>query len=107
MQVTTTPNRMIVVVNKQNYTHDMIQRTKKFNVSCLSEEATFDVFRHFGFQSGKDTDKMPDGSYPRAENGIMYPVSYTHLDVYKRQALFESSVEESGYGSYRLIKSGC
>lgn len=72
MQVTTTPNRMIVVVNKQNYTHDMIQRTKKFNVSCLSEEATFDVFRHFGFQSGKDTDKMPDGSYPRAENGIMY-----------------------------------
>lgn len=36
MQVTTTPNRMIVVVNKQNYTHDMILRTKKFNVSCLS-----------------------------------------------------------------------
>ena len=72
MQVTTTPNRMIVVVNKQNYTHDMILRTKKFNVSCLSEEATFDVFQHFGFQSGKDTDKMPDGSYPRAENGIMY-----------------------------------
>lgn len=72
MQVTTTPNRMIVVVNKQNYTHEMIRKTKQFNVSCLSEEATFDVFKHFGFQSGKDVDKMPEGSYPRAANGIMY-----------------------------------
>ena len=72
MQVTTTPNRMIVVVNKQNYTHDMIQRTKKFNVSCLSEEATFDVFRHFGFQSGKRHRQDADRIYPRAENGIMY-----------------------------------
>lgn len=54
MQVTTTPNRMIIVVNKQNYTHDMIQKTKAFNVSCLSEDVTFDVFRHFGFQSGRD-----------------------------------------------------
>lgn len=72
MQVTTTPNRMIIVVNKQNYTHDMIMRTKEFNVSCLSESATFDVFQHFGFQSGKDVDKMAGKSYPRAENGIVY-----------------------------------
>ena len=72
MQVTTTPNRIIVVVNKQNYTHDMIRKTKEFNVSCLSEEVTFDVFRRFGFQSGKDVDKMAGMDYPRAENGIMY-----------------------------------
>ncbi len=72
MQVTTTPNRVIVVVNKQNYTHDMIHRTKQFNISCLSEDATFDVFQHFGFQSGKDVDKMPEGPYPRAQNGVMY-----------------------------------
>lgn len=72
MQVTTTPNRMIIVVNKQNYTHDMIQKTKAFNVSCLSEDVTFDVFRHFGFQSGRDVDKMQDRAYPRAENGIVY-----------------------------------
>ena len=72
MQVTTTPNRIIIVVNKENYTHDMIMRTKTFNVSCLSENASFDVFKHFGFQSGKDVDKMEGKSYPRAENGIVY-----------------------------------
>ena len=72
MQVTTSPNRIIIVVNKQNYTHDMIMRTKTFNVSCLSENASFEVFKHFGFQSGKDVDKMEGKSYLRAENGIVY-----------------------------------
>lgn len=73
MQVTTTPNRIIIVVNKQNYTHDMIMKTKEFNVSCLNEEASFDVFKHFGFQSGKDVDKMTGRAFPRGENGIVYP----------------------------------
>lgn len=72
MQVTTEPNRMIIVVNKQNYTHDMVMKTKEFNVSCLSQDVTFDVFKHFGFQSGRDVDKMAGREYPRAENGIMY-----------------------------------
>lgn len=72
MQVTTTPNRITIVVNKQNYTHDMIMKTKEFNVSCLSEEASFDVFKQFGFQSGRDVDKTEGKTYPRAENGIIY-----------------------------------
>ena len=72
MQVTTTPNRVIIVVNKQNYTHDMVMKTKEFNVSCISEAADFNLFRHFGFQSGRDVDKTEGKSYPRAENGIIY-----------------------------------
>lgn len=72
IQVTTAPNRITIVVNKQNYTHDMIMKTKEFNVSCISETADFDLFKHFGFQSGRDVDKMKDKSYPRAENGIVY-----------------------------------
>ena len=60
MQVTSTPNRISLAVNKENYTHGMIERTGKFNVSVLSEQASFDLFRHFGFQSGKDTDKFAD-----------------------------------------------
>lgn len=72
MQVTTTPNRITIVVNKQNYTHDMIMKTKEFNVSCLSQDADFEVFKHFGFQSGRDVDKTEGKSYPRAENGIIY-----------------------------------
>ena len=73
MQVTTTPNRITLAVNKQNYTHDMIMKTGVFNVSILSEEATFDIFTHFGFQSGRDTDKFADFTdCKRAENGVMY-----------------------------------
>lgn len=73
MQVTAEPNRIIIVVNKQNYTHDMIMNTKEFNVSMIDTEADFNLFKHFGFQSGKDVDKMVGFSYSRAENGIAYP----------------------------------
>lgn len=71
-QVTTTPNRIIVTVNKENYTHDMIKKTGGFNVSVLDESATFDTFQHFGFQSGRDTDKFAEITFARAENGIAY-----------------------------------
>lgn len=72
-QVTDSPNRIIAVVNKSNYTHDMIMKTKAFNVSILSEKASFDVFQRFGFQSGRDVDKLEGwNEYERAENGIIY-----------------------------------
>ena len=56
-QVTTSPNRIVVAVNKDNYTHDMIMKTKEFNISILTEKASFDTFKHWGFQSGKNVDK--------------------------------------------------
>lgn len=72
-QVTTTPNRITVAVNKANFTHDMIVNTSEFNVSILSEDVTFDTFKHFGFQSGRDVDKMEGlKDYKIAENGIFY-----------------------------------
>lgn len=72
-QVTDSPNRIAVTVNKSNYTHDMIQKTGRFNVSILSEDASFDLFQHFGFQSGRDVDKLKDWKdYERAENQIIY-----------------------------------
>ena len=69
LQVTSTPNRVSVTVNKQNYTHDMILRTGVFNVSMLSTEAPFEVFRHYGFQSGRAAEKIV-GEPPRASNGV-------------------------------------
>lgn len=72
MQVTAEPNRIIIVVNKQNYTHDMIMKTKEFNVSMIDTDADFELFKHFGFQSGRDVDKMEDVSYSRASNGVAY-----------------------------------
>ena len=72
MQVTAEPNRIIIVVNKQNYTHDMIMKTKEFNVSMIDTEADFELFKHFGFQSGRDVDKMSDVSFSRSKNGVAY-----------------------------------
>lgn len=72
-QVTTSPNRILVAVNKGNYTHDMILKTGEFNASVLSEDASFDIFQHFGFQSGRDVNKMEGlKTYDRADNGIIY-----------------------------------
>lgn len=82
MQVTTTPNRISLAVNKENYTHDMIVKSGIFNVSILSEEATFDTFEHFGFQSGRTTDKFADYSdYARAENGVTYITKGTNAMI--------------------------
>lgn len=78
-QVTDSPNRIIAVVNQSNYTHDMILKTGQFNVSILSEKASFDLFRRFGFQSGRDVDKLEGWSgYKRAENGIIYVTEGTN-----------------------------
>lgn len=72
-QVTSEPNRITIAVNKNNYTHDMIRKTGTFNVSVLSQDVTFDTFRHFGFQSGRDTDKFADfRDAERSANGLLY-----------------------------------
>lgn len=70
-QVTSTPNRISIAVNKDNFTHDLVKASGKFNISILSEEADFDLFRHFGFQSGRTVDKF-DGftDCRRSENGL-------------------------------------
>ena len=73
MQVTAEPNRITIAVNKANYTHDIIAETGKFTVSTISQDADFELFKRFGFQSGRDTDKFADFSgYKRAENGVVY-----------------------------------
>ena len=72
IQVTSEPNRISVTINKANFTHDMVKESGKFTVSIISEEASFDLFKHFGFQSGRDVDKFADfTSCKRAENGSM------------------------------------
>ena len=75
-QVTDTPLRVSVTINKSNKTCEMIERTGKFNVSILSEDVSFDTFKHFGFQSGRDVDKFAGYTdVKRSENGILYLTS--------------------------------
>ena len=73
MQVTSEPCQIAVCVNKNNYTCEIIQRTKKFNVSILTEETSFDVFKNFGYQSGRTTNKFINFTdVARSNNGIYY-----------------------------------
>ena len=79
MQVTSTPNRISITVNKANKTHDMVKATGLFNVSILAEDASFDTFQQFGFQSGKSVDKFADyASKARGENGLFYVTKGTN-----------------------------
>ncbi|MCR5778808.1 MAG: flavin reductase [Lachnospiraceae bacterium] len=82
IQVTSEPNRVSLAVNKGNYTHDMIKDTGIFNVSIISEAANFDLFKHFGFQSGRDVDKF-DGytDCKRAENDVMIVTAGTNAYI--------------------------
>ncbi len=58
IQVTSEPNVISVAVNKNNLTHDMIMDTKKLTVSVIAQDADFELFKRFGFQSGKNADKF-------------------------------------------------
>ena len=75
-QVTNTPNRVAVTINKMNYSHDVIKSTGIMNVNCLSVAAPFKVFERFGFQSGRDTDKFEGCSPLRSDNGLTYLPHY-------------------------------
>lgn len=70
MQITNTPNRIAVTINKQTYSHDIIKETGVMNINCLSENAPFSVFENFGFKSGRDADKFLDVEFTRSENGL-------------------------------------
>lgn len=73
IQVASDPTRISIAVIKKNLTCDMILRTGSFNVSAVSTAAGFDLFRHFGMQSGRDVDKFADFSdASRSENGLFY-----------------------------------
>lgn len=75
-QVTNTPNRVAVTINKDNYSHHVIRQTGVMNINCLTVEAPFSVFEDFGFRSGRNTNKF-EGSEPlRSDNGLVFLPRY-------------------------------
>ncbi len=98
VQITSNPNRISIAVNKANYTHDMIKRTGVFNISVLTEDAPFDVFKRFGFASGRDTDKFEGCECgTRSANGLMYVGKHTNAFMSCKV------VETRDYGSHTLF----
>ncbi len=71
-QVTNTPNRIAVTINKENYSHHVIKQTGIMNINCLTQDAPFAVFEKFGFQSGRNVDKFADCEPLRSDNGLVF-----------------------------------
>lgn len=100
-QVTSQPNRISIAVNKANFTHGLVKESGRFNLSILSQSAKFDTFRHFGFQSGRETDKFAGyGACRRAANGLYYVTEGTN-------GVISAKVEQSlDLGSHTLFIAG-
>jgi flavorubredoxin/flavin reductase (DIM6/NTAB) family NADH-FMN oxidoreductase RutF len=75
-QVTDTPNRIAVTINKANYSHHVIKQAGKMNVNCLTVDAPFKVFEAFGFRSGRNVDKFADCTPMRSDNGLVFLPRY-------------------------------
>lgn len=97
-QVTTTPNRISIAVNKANFTKELVEGSGRFNISILSEKADFELFRHFGFQSGRDVDKFAGfANCSRSANGLYYITTGTN-------GFISASVEQKiDLGSHTLF----
>ncbi|MDO5303411.1 MAG: flavin reductase [Clostridia bacterium] len=82
IQAASEPNQLSICINKLNYTHDMVKKTGEFTVSILSQDAPFDLFKRFGFQSGRDVNKF-DGfdSCKRGANGVYYVTEGTNAYI--------------------------
>ena len=80
IQVAEEPTRVVLAVNKNGLTHDMLVSTRKFNVSVLDESVPMEVFKHFGFQSGRTVNKFASPVYgaKKSENGCYYLTEHTN-----------------------------
>lgn len=96
-QVTNTPNRIAVTINKQNYSHDVIKETGIMNVNCLSTDAPFSVFENFGFKSGRDADKFEGITPNRSENGLAVLGQYINAFISLK---VESYVDVDTHGMF-------
>ena len=106
LQVTSNaPVGCLISVNKQNFTNEMISRTGKFNLSVLTVETPFELLKRFGYQSGRNVDKLKDFTgFTRSENGLIYLTNYSNaflsLDVlemidFDSHTLFTATLSES------------
>lgn len=77
-QLTSDPCRIAVTVNKQNYSHEIIQKTGKMNVNCISKDAPFSLFERFGFVSGRDVKKFALLDIMRSDNGLAVLTEYVN-----------------------------
>ena len=81
-QISDDPKTISICVNRANYSNETIKKSGVFTISILSESAPFDIFKRFGFASGRDTDKL-DGfdKIATSENGLKYLTEYSNAFI--------------------------
>ena len=77
-QVASSPNLIAVCINKQNYSHHVVKQTGIMNICCLTVDAPFSLFKNFGFQSGRNTDKFAGTEILRSDNGLPFLGQYSN-----------------------------
>ena len=95
--LTDNPKRIVVFVNKANYSEELLRKTGVFNVSVLTESAPFDLFKQFGFVSGREKDKFEGATYPMSENGLYY------LPAHANAVMSGKVVDYYDYGTHTLF----
>lgn len=76
-QVTDQPKQIVIAINKENLTCELIQKSGIVSISVLSETAPFSLFQHFGFQSGRETDKFVDVPFALTKQELPYLTEHT------------------------------
>lgn len=100
-QITDSPSRVAVTINKKSKTHDMIKNTGVFNICVLDESADFELFRHFGFQSGYETDKFSNFSdFERSVKGVVYITRGTNAFIAAR---VENEIDEETHTMFIAV----
>ena len=97
MQITDNPKRIVIGINKSSYNCEIIEKTGAFNISVLTEKTPFDVFKQFGFVSGREKDKTAGMALKRSENGIVY------FDDYANSFISASVTEKVDCGTHFLF----
>lgn len=95
--LTDNPKRITLFVNKSNYSCELLKKTGVFNVSVLTESAPFELFKQFGFVSGREKDKFEGGKYATSENGLYYLPEHTNA------FLSGKVVDSYDYGTHTLF----
>ena len=95
--ITDSPKRIVVFVNKSNYSEELLRKTGIFNVSVLTESAPFEIFKQFGFVSGRETDKFANGNFEKSENGLYYLPEHTNAVISAKV------VDALDYGTHTLF----
>lgn len=98
VMLTDNPKLITVNVNKDTYTNANIKESGTFCVSVLTQSTPFDVFKRFGYQSGKVIDKFWDfDGIARASNGLLY------LTRHSNAMISAKVVDSKDYGTHTLF----